>query len=91
MQVRFGAAVAAVALIVTVGLSAQPGGPRFPSGPARRHDIEGFWTNSTATPLQRPRELAEKPFFTEQGSRRMGAHRNRSPREIAAAGRSVGR
>jgi hypothetical protein len=29
-------------------------------------DLEGIWTNSTITPLQRPRELAAKEFFTEQ-------------------------
>jgi hypothetical protein len=29
-------------------------------------DLEGIWTNSTITPLQRPRELAGKEFFTEK-------------------------
>ena len=27
-------------------------------------DLQGFWTNSTLTPLERPRELANKEFFT---------------------------
>jgi hypothetical protein len=27
-------------------------------------DLEGIWTNGTITPLERPRELADKPFFT---------------------------
>jgi len=27
-------------------------------------DLQGIWTNGTITPLERPRELADKPFFT---------------------------
>jgi len=33
--------------------------------PASR-DLQGMWTNSTATPLQRPPDLANKPFFTPE-------------------------
>jgi len=34
-------------------------------GPNRiRASIEGIWNSATATPLERPRELANKPFFT---------------------------
>jgi hypothetical protein len=29
-------------------------------------DFQGIWTNATLTPLQRPVELADKQFFTEQ-------------------------
>jgi hypothetical protein len=29
-------------------------------------DLQGIWTNATITPLQRPRELGSKAFFTEQ-------------------------
>jgi len=29
-------------------------------------DLEGLWSNETLTPLERPRELAGKEFFTEQ-------------------------
>jgi hypothetical protein len=36
---------------------------RTPDG---QPDLEGIWNNSTITPLQRPRELAGKEFFTEQ-------------------------
>src|SRR5689334_889067 len=28
-------------------------------------DLQGVWTNATITPLERPRELATKEFFTE--------------------------
>ncbi len=34
--------------------------PRTPDG---QPDIQGFWTNSTYTPLQRPRDVS-KPFYT---------------------------
>lgn len=37
--------------------------PRTPDG---RPDLQGTWSNSTITPLERPRELAGKAFFTEQ-------------------------
>jgi hypothetical protein len=29
-------------------------------------DIEGIWTNQSLTPLERPKELAAKPFFTRE-------------------------
>jgi len=29
-------------------------------------DFQGIWTNATITPLERPRELANKEFFTEK-------------------------
>ncbi len=34
--------------------------------PDGQPDLEGIWNNSTITPLQRPRDLAGKEFFTEQ-------------------------
>ena len=37
--------------------------PRTPDG---RPDLQGFWTSLTYTPLERPKELAGKPFFTEK-------------------------
>src|SRR5207245_875842 len=36
--------------------------PRTPDG---RPDLQGFWTNATITPLERPRDLGAKEFFTE--------------------------
>jgi len=35
--------------------------PRTPDG---RPDLQGFWTNATITPLERPKELGAKEFFT---------------------------
>src|SRR5438552_7112008 len=36
--------------------------PRTPDG---QPDLQGIWTNNTLTPLQRPKELAGKEFYTE--------------------------
>jgi hypothetical protein len=36
--------------------------PRTPDG---KPDLQGVWTNVTITPLERPAELKDKPFFTE--------------------------
>jgi hypothetical protein len=36
--------------------------PRTPDG---HPDLQGVWTNNTRTPLQRPRELGAKEFYTE--------------------------
>ncbi len=44
------------ALAVVVSLPAAEGPP----------DLQGIWTNATITPLERPRELAGKPFFSVQ-------------------------
>jgi hypothetical protein len=37
--------------------------PRTPDG---QPDLQGYWSSATLTPLERPAELAGKPFLTEQ-------------------------
>jgi hypothetical protein len=37
--------------------------PRTPDG---RPDFQGYWTNDSYTPLERPREFADKEFFTAE-------------------------
>jgi len=37
--------------------------PRTPDG---HPDLQGFWTNASITPMERPRELGAKEFFTEE-------------------------
>jgi len=37
----------------------------LPRTPAGQPDFEGYWTNATLTPLERPAALAAKEFFTE--------------------------
>ena len=70
----FAAAVAAL-LLAGVPLAAQlPSKPvklntatwtplRTPDG---QPDLQGNWNNSTLTPLQRPRQFADKQYLTEQ-------------------------
>jgi hypothetical protein len=41
---------------------AQNKGPRTPDG---HPDFQGFWANNSATPLERPRELADHPVLTD--------------------------
>jgi hypothetical protein len=37
--------------------------PRTPDG---QPDLQGIWTNATLTPLERPRQLADRRFLTEE-------------------------
>jgi hypothetical protein len=39
---------------------------RVPRTPDGRPDLQGFWTNGTITPLQRPPEFATKEFLTHE-------------------------
>jgi len=51
--------VAAVLIAVPAFVSGQ-------AGRAQRPNFEGIWNSATATPLERPRELKDKPFFTPE-------------------------
>jgi hypothetical protein len=60
--------------------------PTFVSGQrsslAGRPDFEGIWNSATATPLERPKELKDKPFFTPEEAahwERQFAQRNEEP------------
>jgi hypothetical protein len=60
--------LAAVALFTTAAAAqqrpaAQYSAPRMPDG---QPDLQGFWTNLTYTPFERPKELGDKAFYTEQ-------------------------
>jgi hypothetical protein len=80
MSHRFFAAMGALAVVIAVALpaavpvagqvAANTTGaakawtvPRTPDG---QPDLQGIWSNATLTPLERPRELAGKPFFTQE-------------------------
>lgn len=41
-------------------------GYRAPRTPEGRPDLQGYWTNLTYTPFERPKALANKPLYTEQ-------------------------
>ncbi len=51
-------------------------------------DLQGIWTNATLTPLERPRELAGKEFFTEaeaaEYARQLRARNNADRRDSNA-------
>ena len=59
VALAIGVVVAAAAL----GQAADPSPTRTPWGDP---DLQGIWTSSTYTPLERPRNLAERELFTEE-------------------------
>ena len=62
---RFSLAVLAAALAAPGAAFAQDGwtAPRTPDG---QPDLQGLWTNSTTTPLERPRDVAERTVYTDE-------------------------
>lgn len=52
-------------------------------------DLQGLWTNVTLTPLERPKELGDKPYFTEQEAidyqKKLNANLNKDRRDGGAA------
>ena len=62
--VRVLAILFALGLLAPIGADAQSSSvPRLPDG---RPDLQGVWDFSSVTPLQRPEELADKEFLTEE-------------------------
>ena len=68
-----GAVVAAaiVSLTAIIGIAQDPpaalnGSYKVPRTTDGHPDLQGYWTNLTYTPFERPRALANKPFYTEQ-------------------------
>ena len=49
-------------LLVPVSSTGQPV-PRTPSGVP---DLQGVWTGSSVTPLERPRELKDREFLSQE-------------------------
>jgi hypothetical protein len=59
---RFSILSGALAVVsLAAGQTRAPAAGKTPDG---QPDLQGFWTNSTITPLERPKELAGKQFFT---------------------------
>jgi len=48
--------------------------------PGTHPDLQGYWTNTTLTPLERPTDLAGKAVFTEKESADYGTPRPRHRR-----------
>ena len=58
--------------------------PRTPDG---QPDIQGVWTNSTMTPLERPADMGDKPFYSEaEASELDAAARERRARASGPGG-----
>jgi len=65
-----------VAVMIMVALLSVPAAAQAPQAPAKawtpprlpdgHPDLQGIWNYSTLTPVERPKDLADKPFFTEQ-------------------------
>src|SRR2546427_9036702 len=87
-------------LILIRGLAALSLVPTFVSGQGRSRDthpgVEGMWNSATATPLERPRQLKDKPFFTpeeaaeweRQVAQNMRSVRPRAPQRTSAPART---
>src|SRR6476620_6862737 len=73
-------ATVTVALVFTLGLETLAAQVQSSNSPARatasstksaktpwgEPDLQGLWTNKTITPLERPRELGTKEFYTPE-------------------------
>ena len=63
------------------------------TGPSARPNLEGIWNSGTATPLERPKELGNKAFFSPQEAaewEREIAKRNEEPPPGAPRGGGTG-
>ena len=79
--------LAAVLIAMPTLVAGQPGANQRPN-------FEGIWNSATTTPLERPRDLQDKPFFTPEEAAqwdREFARRNAEPPPSAArAGTGTG-
>src|ERR1700761_1008043 len=64
---------AGASVVAAQGLSvnAKPAPAAATAGPSLRTadgqpDLQGYWTNTTVTPLERPKDLGNKAFFTPE-------------------------
>ena len=78
MRHRFfvGTLTASAAVVLCLGASTAGqarGSKPAPRTPWGAPDLQGTWTGSTLTPLERPRSLADRPFFTEEEARALEA------------------
>ena len=54
------------AVLVSAQLVAQSSDSEMPRTTAGKPDFQGHWSSATVTPFERPRNLAEKEFFTPE-------------------------
>ena len=70
------AALAAMALSVSVSGQVAGRGSSVPRTPDGQPDLQGFWTNDTVTPLERPAEFGNKEFLTPEEAAAYAKKRN---------------
>src|SRR5260370_19762643 len=72
--------------------AAKPSEPAKPWTPKRtpdgQPDLQGFWSNSSITPMERPAALAGKEFYTEQ-EQAENEKRAQIPQSVAVRGGTV--
>jgi hypothetical protein len=69
MQARYAALLNAVIFLAPISQAAEPTAAKSwiaPHTPDGQPDLQGVWTNSTLTPLERPAQFAGKPVLSEQ-------------------------
>ena len=78
---RRGRSITAVLIVALVGLVALPSAGLAQDAPKTAWgapDLQGVWDFRTITPLQRPEDLGDKAFLTEEGSGAARAGRRRA-------------
>ncbi|MCY4122807.1 MAG: hypothetical protein OXG72_18010, partial [Acidobacteria bacterium] len=68
--------VAVVALVAVPAMAAAqaPDGWEVPRLADGRPDLQGIWASDSATPLQRPEELGDREFLTDEEVAALAAH-----------------
>ena len=66
MTGRFVAHASMLVAVVATGAASAAGQDRIPRTPWGAPDLQGVWDYRTITPLERPRDLADREFLTEE-------------------------
>ena len=88
MSVRRALVIGALVILCLPAVPLGQGGWTPARTPDGHPDLQGIWTNSTLTPLERPRELGDKAFFSEQEAseyEKQARQRNNADRRDANA------
>ena len=74
--------IAVVALTPMFAAAQSANTPASPRTPWGAPDLQGTWTNTTTTPLQRPADLSGQEFLTAKSTRYgIGSRGQRQPRQ----------
>src|SRR5690348_12315053 len=70
-MIRFRASLPLIGLLASVASTTEAAEYRAPRTPDGQPNLQGIWTNSTLTPVERPANLGNKLVLTEQEARAM--------------------